>query len=195
MDTNAVLQSAVELIKPWIIEKHTPEVNRLDVTIPTTNLFAVVSALVKAHWGYLSAITGLDHPAPAAVPQTPAGESPKPANSIEPTTGPKVEADGILEALYHFCQGAAVFTLRVSIPYQNPILPSICGIIPSATLYERELMEMFGIEILGSPNKDRLLLSDDWPQGVFPMRKAFTGFDIEHDPASEPQSTTAPSKA
>jgi Ni,Fe-hydrogenase III component G len=50
---------------------------------------------------------------------------------------------------------------------------SVCSIYPSATLAERELMEMFGIIIEDTPNKDRLLISDDWPAGVFPLRKDF----------------------
>jgi Ni,Fe-hydrogenase III component G len=45
-----------------------------------------------------------------------------------------------------------------------------------ATLYERELIEMFGITIEGTPNTDKLLLPDDWPAGVYPLRKEFTGF-------------------
>ncbi len=36
-------------------------------------------------------------------------------------------------------------------------------------------MDMFGFEFAGTPNTDRLLLSEDWPAGVFPLRKDFTG--------------------
>ena len=171
MESNSALQNAIDLIRPWVVESRTPEANRLDAIVLSTNLYAAVSALVKAHWGYLSAITGLDTLNPATV-ASPTGDE----NTAQPTC---------LEALYHFCQGAAIFTIRISIQRQNPIIPSICGVLPSASLYERELMELFGIEIIGTPNTDRLLLADDWPVGIYPMRKDFKGFDTEIDKAPE----------
>jgi Ni,Fe-hydrogenase III component G len=61
------------------------------------------------------------------------------------------------------------------VPYHDPRLPSICPLIPSATLYERELIEMFGFVIEDTPDPARLLLPDDWPDGVYPLRKAFEG--------------------
>ena len=82
----------------------------------------------------------------------------------------------MLEALYHFCQGAAITTLRVSAPYSNPHIPSVCSLIPSATLYERELMELFGFVCDNTTDPTRLVLPDDWPDGVYPLRKSFTGF-------------------
>ena len=81
-----------------------------------------------------------------------------------------------MEVLYQFCEGPAVTTLRVTVPYSKAVIPTVCGIIPSATLYEREIIEMFGITIEGTPNTDKLLLPDDWPDKVYPMRKEFTGF-------------------
>ncbi|HEX7433534.1 MAG TPA: hypothetical protein VF326_07730, partial [Anaerolineaceae bacterium] len=60
MESNSALQNAIDLIRPWVVESRTPEANRLDAIVLSTNLYAAVSALVKAHWGYLSAITGLD---------------------------------------------------------------------------------------------------------------------------------------
>jgi Ni,Fe-hydrogenase III component G len=32
--------------------------------------------------------------------------------------------------------------------------------------------------VLGTPNTDRLVLSDDWPKGVYPLRKDFTGLEL-----------------
>ncbi len=113
---------------------------------------------------YLSTITGLDNLKPVN-PNAPA-----PA-AVEGAAPP----DDSLEALYHFSCKAAVVTLRVKVPRAAPRIPSICSLIPSATLYEREVMDMFGIEFIGTPNTDRLLLSDDWPKGVHPLRKDFTG--------------------
>lgn len=120
-----------------------PEEKRLDVTLAPENLSAVVSNLVTTRWGYLIAITGLD----------------------------QLTLDQ-LELLYHFGAGAAVLTLRISLPRTPiPSVDSICPIIPYANVYERELGEMFGVEFRNSPNTDRLFLPDDWCSDVYPLRK------------------------
>jgi Ni,Fe-hydrogenase III component G len=131
-----------------------PEPERMDVTIAPADLVQAVTALDAGPWGYLSAITGLDHPAPAG-------------------TDP---SQGSLEALYHFCAGGAVLTLRVSVPHAEPTLPSVCGVIPSATLYERELIEMFGLTVTGTPSTEHFILPEEWPAGIFPLRKDFKGY-------------------
>ena len=81
--------------------------------------------------------------------------------------------------LYHFCRGAAIITLRVSVPYEAATVPTICGVISSATLYERELSELFGIVVEGTPDPRRLVLADDWPDGVYPLRKSFKGLPLQ----------------
>lgn len=144
MNAQAALQTANELLAPWAKETTTPELNRLDVIILPGDLPQAVAALHDALWGYLAAITGLDL---------------YPANEIH--------------LLYHFCNGAAIATLRVSVPRADPQLPSICGVIPSASLFEREVSEMFGVRPVGAPDTTRLLLPDDWPAGVYPLRKDF----------------------
>ncbi len=167
METETLLSQAEQLVSPWAKASHRPESNRLDVIIEREDLPAAAKALTDARWGYLSAITGLDMPAPAA-----AEGAHHPENQ--------------LESLCHFCEGAAVLTLRVRVPYSDPHIPSLCGIIPSATLYERELMELFGVIVDNTPVTDRLILSDDWPVGVFPLRKSFTGLSSEEGlPSSE----------
>jgi NADH-quinone oxidoreductase subunit C len=78
-----------------------------------------------------------------------------------------------MEVLYHFCPGDAVIALRVRVPRENGALPSLCEVIPGAEVFERELHEMFGVEITGLHTPDRLYLPDDWPANVYPMRKDF----------------------
>ena len=78
-----------------------------------------------------------------------------------------------MEVLYHFCPGDAVIALRVRVPRANASLPSLCEVVPGAESFERELHEMFGIEMVGLTTPDRLYLPDDWPDGVYPMRKDF----------------------
>ncbi len=172
MDTMTLLEQARELLSPISTDTTSPEENRMDVFLTPENLLAGVEKLHCAHWGYLSAITGLDH-----IPSSQGtSEEREWAHTVhEEQTG--FSYSGSIEVLYHFCNRSAILTLRVQLPYQKTLVPSICGIIPSATLFERELMEMFGVIVEDSPNNEHLLLPDDWPAGVYPLRKEFTGFD------------------
>ncbi len=59
------------------------------------------------------------------------------------------------------------------VPKSNGLIPSLTQIIPSAESFERELSEMFGVQITGLRNKDYLYLPDDWQPGQYPLRKDF----------------------
>ena len=135
------IANARERLAAWTETAETPEADRLDVVVTAGNLLAAVAALEG--WGYLSAITGLDQ---------------------------GVEA-GQLEVLYHFCSGPVTVTLRVSIARETPAVPSICSLIPPAVVFERELLEMFGVTVINIPNADPLFLSDDWARDIYPLRK------------------------
>lgn len=156
MDMEKILSRAEELLKPVSEEISRPASYRVDAIVLPEKLLEAVTILTRKKWGYLLTITGLDRPAP------------------EPVEGEK-PGENHIEVLYHFGEGAAIATLRVALPYSNLTVPSVCGVIPAATLYEREVMEMFGITMEGTPNTDKLLLPDDWPAGVYPLRKEFTG--------------------
>jgi len=77
------------------------------------------------------------------------------------------------ENLYHFdFDGIGiVVSLRVIIPKDDPKIDSITSIIKGAEYIEREVYDMLGIKFTGHPDPRRLLLSDDWPDDVFPLRK------------------------
>ncbi|MFA5271829.1 MAG: NADH-quinone oxidoreductase subunit C [Candidatus Omnitrophota bacterium] len=56
----------------------------------------------------------------------------------------------------------------------------------SATLFEREIKEMFGIEPDGSPDTRRLHLHDEvWPRGYYPLRKDFKEIPAQANPPDE----------
>ena len=139
--------------------------SRLDVQTTSERLLQSVTAFRALGWGYLSAITGLDTLDPAG-----AG-----ANATETAaSGKPPAANGHIAVLYHFCQGPAVVTFRVEVPRDRPVVPSIGAAVPSAALFERELSEMLGVQVQGLPPGKRQFLSDDWPAGVYPLRKDFT---------------------
>jgi Ni,Fe-hydrogenase III component G len=140
------LASAIVSSWDWATETSRPNPKQLDVKVNTTQeLIPIVVALRVKRLGHLSAIVCMDRGAEAKE----------------------------MEVVYFFCPGDATIALRVRIPHENPELPSLCEIIPGAESYERELREMFGIEITGLVTPDRLYLPDDWPDGVYPMRKDF----------------------
>ena len=167
MSAETLVIDAETLLKPYVVGAFSRTSIGVEAVVKREDLPAAVKALIDARWGYLSAITGLDHPWPTA--QKPGT---KPA---EPPAEPGGPMEDRLEALYQFVGGAVVATLRVSVTYKDAWLPTICPVIPSATLYERELQEMFGVVVRGTPDTGRLLLPDDWPDGVHPLRKAFKG--------------------
>lgn len=148
MNTEEILTLATQVVNAWdwTSEAVRTRPDHLDVKITSlAELHPVVVGLRVKRLGYLAAIVGLD-------------------------LGP--EADE-MEVLYHFCPGDAVISLRVRVPRQGAVLPSLSDVIPSAEVFERELSEMFGIKINGLRNPDRLYLPDDWPAGVYPLRKDF----------------------
>lgn len=146
--TEEILTLAREIAEAWdwATEVTQPEPNRLDVLLRNpADLVAIVTALRVKRLGYLAAITGLD---------------------LGANTGE-------LEALYHFCAGDAVITLRVRLNGTETAVASLSELIPSAEPFERELREMYGVNIIGLPSPDYLYLPDDWPAGVYPMRQDF----------------------
>ncbi len=173
MEREILIEKAKEILSTISTDTSTPEANRLDVIIPPEKLLEAVTAIKSSHWGYLAAITGLDH-APSALNANEEKEWNRTGEDYqESTTG--LAYAGSLEALYHFCNMDVVLTLRVQLPHSGASVPAIDKLLPSASLFERELKEMFGINIVGATNQDHLLLPDDWPANVYPLRKEFTG--------------------
>ncbi|WP_456397783.1 hydrogenase large subunit [Palaeococcus sp. (in: euryarchaeotes)] len=56
---------------------------------------------------------------------------------------------------------------------RNLTIPSITPVIEGANWAEREAMDMIGIKFDGHPEPERLILPDDWPEGLHPLRKDF----------------------
>ena len=74
-----------------------------------------------------------------------------------------------LELLYHFWHGQGI-TLQVTLPREDPCVPTLTGAIPGADFYEREVGEMLGVTFEGHPGPQHLLLPEDW-ESEPPLRK------------------------
>lgn len=88
-------------------------------------------------------------------------------------TGVEVR-DGI-EANYHLCfdEAGLVMTVRTVAPWPEPTLESVASFIPGALWIEREIHDLLGLEFVGHPDMRRLILPDEWPEGVYPLRRGF----------------------
>ncbi|MGQ9800448.1 MAG: hydrogenase large subunit [Candidatus Saccharicenans sp.] len=82
-------------------------------------------------------------------------------------------------ALLHtfaFDRDGLLAALRTFTPEDNPEFDSITPVVPGAGWSEREYRDLLGLNFKGHPNLKRLVLSDDWPEGIYPLRK-----DVPHD--------------
>lgn len=87
-----------------------------------------------------------------------------------------IDSEDCFEILYHFSndETGCIVTVKAFIRDRaNPSIESITPLISGAEWIEREIHDILGIEIKNHPNMRRLILADDWPEGVYPLRKDF----------------------
>ena len=85
-----------------------------------------------------------------------------------------IDSDDCFEVLYHYAydETGCMITLKAFIrDRENPAIESIAPFLPGAEWIEREIHDILGIDFKNHPDMRRLILSDDWPEGVYPLRK------------------------
>jgi len=61
--------------------------------------------------------------------------------------------------------------LESAVAEEDLSIGSITPIVPGANWAEREFRDAVGVSPAGHPDPRRLLLADDWPEGVYPLRR------------------------
>ena len=61
--------------------------------------------------------------------------------------------------------------LRVQVPADDAVLPTLFDVHPGTEAMEREVFDMFGIEFAGHPDLTRILMPEDWVG--HPLRKDY----------------------
>jgi NADH-quinone oxidoreductase subunit C len=76
--------------------------------------------------------------------------------------------------------------LEVAVSLEDPHVPSLTGLYPTADWQERETYDMFGIVYDGHPALTRILMPDDWDG--FPQRKDYPlgGIPVQYKGATIP---------
>ena len=90
-----------------------------------------------------------------------------------------VDVRNHIEILYHFTVEDInlLISLRVKLPKPEPEIDSLISVCEGANWIEREIHELLGVSFKGHPDLRRLLLSDDWPKGVHPLRCDYKEWD------------------
>jgi NADH:ubiquinone oxidoreductase subunit C len=134
-----------------LIEENLPEVivevsreHRIMVYTPFENLLATLQFLCDQGVTHVSTITGVD----------------------------KIQ-DNRFELLYHLYWEQNEITVRIEVDRDKPIVPTVSALLPGVVVYEREIQDMFGIRVTDIPDRRRLLLCDEWPEGEYPLRKDY----------------------
>jgi Ni,Fe-hydrogenase III component G len=119
-----------------------PRARRIFVEVPLDHFSEVLEHAIKGmHFLFLSAVTGLDEGATL----------------------------GVIYALSS--KNGDVLNLRIHLDRSNPKVETITSYFPSADIYERELVDLLGIQVTGLGPGPRYPLPDNWPKGQYPLRK------------------------
>jgi len=86
-----------------------------------------------------------------------------------------------MEILYHFTveKATVIISLRTYLDKKDLKIESITPIMKGAEWIEREIHELFGVEFSNHPNIKPLLLPDDWPEGLYPLRRDYKEGEYE----------------
>ncbi|MBP1599014.1 MAG: NADH-ubiquinone oxidoreductase [Acidobacteria bacterium] len=87
----------------------------------------------------------------------------------------KSPINGTYEVSYIFSldQDNLMVAVKEIVDPADPRVPSLTNIIPGADWHEREMRDLLGIVPEGHPDPRRLIVSDDWPEDLYPLRKDF----------------------
>ena len=78
---------------------------------------------------------------------------------------------GHIDVIYHFVADGVSLNVRAAVDKAVDEIETITPVVPAAIMYEREINDMFGVEITGHPDPRRLILPEDWPEGDYPLRR------------------------
>ena len=93
-----------------------------------------------------------------------------------------------IDMVYHFASLAQNHMFEVKIPadHEHPEVASISPLWIGASLQEREIYDLMGVNFTGHPNLTRLFLWDSFPG--HPLRKDFMSMPGGQKPGPEPVS-------
>ena len=86
-----------------------------------------------------------------------------------------IDTPDAMEIIYHwaFDSHDVVVNILTKMARENPEIESVASICTGIEWIEREMTELLGITFRNHPDMRPLLLPEDWPEGVYPLRRDF----------------------
>lgn len=140
-----IVRNIKEVIGKGILESKVPRPRRIFISVPLQEFKKTfILLLKKMGFSHVSTITGVD-------------------------IGKEIEV------IYHLNrEGKTELSLKTRVTKKNSVLPTITNIIPGATLYEREIHDLLGVRFENHPDLSPLILPENWPSEVHPLKKEWT---------------------
>lgn len=90
-------------------------------------------------------------------------------------TASGVDTPDKIDIYYHwaFDRANCVVTIVTKLDRREPVIDSIAPLCMGAEWIEREMWELLGITFKNHPDMRHLLLMDEWPDGVYPLRRDY----------------------
>ena len=100
---------------------------------------------------------------------------------LSSVTGVDYLPNGMMEVVYHLYRstGGSALVIKVQVPRDNPVVPTLYYVYPGADFQEREAWDLLGIKFEGHPNLKRILMWEGY-EG-HPLRKDWREAYYEED--------------
>lgn len=72
--------------------------------------------------------------------------------------------------------------VRAEVDARTGEFPSVTPKVPACVWGEREIRDMYGLKPVGLPDERRLVLPDDWPDNLHPLRKDTMDYRVRPEP-------------
>jgi NADH-quinone oxidoreductase subunit D len=92
---------------------------------------------------------------------------------------------------YHVHTSKSFFTLKAEVPKENPRLKTLIDIHPGALFHELEVTDLIGVVFEGNEFHGHFVLSENWPDGFYPLRKDVDPSKVKLVPTPEREANKA----
>lgn len=146
-----------------VLEERWQTDNQVTVTVKLEQLPDAVSTLYHERDGWLSVVVGNDE---------------RPLNGTF----------GVYYVLSMEGAEKSYVVVHAMVPEGKEEFPSVTPKVPACVWGEREVRDMFGLTPVDLPDARRLVLPDDWPNGLYPLRKDTMDYRMRPEPTGEEES-------